>query len=202
MLSRSRIFVLLASAALISTASGTRCYRCHESGYIGDVRNCRDTVECRYGCKITQVVSHSREIYVEQDCYEMTYPFGVGSSNNDNVNPTYIPQTQYQSNYPQTNFPRQNPPIIFNPHNPDNRDYAAGYDNTNLAINNNQYGQGSCSTYSAIQAFRRLFPYSSGYSATCNTCDWDYCNLFNAAPGLKATTTIGVVLFVLLKSFM
>lgn len=60
-----RIVSFLLVVALIPRASGTRCYRCSEGGLIRDVRNCGKTIECRYGCKITQVISKSLSYIIE-----------------------------------------------------------------------------------------------------------------------------------------
>lgn len=212
---RSELLSSLMIAVLVATASGTRCYRCNEGGLIKDVRNCGKTIECRYGCKITQVLSKclqlavvmwiiliihcssytnigTSEVVVEQDCFEMTFPYNSNNNNNNN-NPTYIPSSQYPSSqYPSSQYPSgQLPPVVFNPHSPSNREYGSGYDNAN-----NNVGLHGCSTLSAIQRFRSLFPYATGYSATCNNCDWDYCNAFNRANGPKMGVSALIVAFI------
>uniref|UniRef100_A0A336N3D6 CSON009857 protein n=1 Tax=Culicoides sonorensis TaxID=179676 RepID=A0A336N3D6_CULSO len=185
----SLLIITIVLLILGSITNATRCYKCTEGGLIRDVRNCGKNVECRYGCKITQVLS-SEEVVVEQDCFEMTFPFS--GTNNNNNNPTYIPSSQYPQG--------QIPPVIFNPHNPNNREYNSGWDSYN---NNNTGTRGGCSTLSAIQRFRSLFPYASGYSATCNTCDWDYCNSYNGANHKKTNiVSLMIVSFIgLFKSF-
>lgn len=111
----------------------------------------------------------------------MTFSY---NNNNNNNNPSY------PSQYPNGGIP----PIVFNPHNPNNRENGYGYDSYNNN-NNNADRYGGCSTLSAIQRFRSLFPYASGYSATCNTCDWDYCNKYNGGNKRSIRFSVLFILF-------